>query len=86
MSIDQEKIQLFLNAAISMDHLIATACEGTNVNIGKSSGVVRMPKMGLSRHRVLWQLHMNELPFRYLFEHVDANLSGPLPLPRTVGK
>lgn len=53
MSIDQEKIQLFLNAAISMDHLIATACEGTNVNIGKSSGVVRMPKMGLSRHRVL---------------------------------
>lgn len=32
----------FLNADISMEHLIAIGCDGINVEVGKCSGGIRM--------------------------------------------
>ena len=78
-SIELEIFNFFVNEDISMDYLIAIGCDGTNVNVGKYNGIVRMIEKRLDRplQWIICLLRTNELPFRHLFHHIDGSTSGP---------
>lgn len=64
---------------ISLENLIVIGCDGTSVNTGWKTGLVRRVELYL-RKPVQWAiclLHFNELPFRHLFQHLDGNTTGP---------
>ena len=59
--------------------LVAIGCDGTVVNTGRVSGVIRRLELILDRP-LQWSiclLHFNELPFRRLFRFYDGQTSGP---------
>lgn len=67
---------------------MAIGCDGTNVNVGRSRGVIRLLEEEL--HKPLqWficQLHANELPLRHLLIHLDGATSGPRAFSGKIGK
>lgn len=86
--IEKEIFNFFINKNISMDGLVAIGCDGTNVNVGKYGGIIRMLEKRLGRplQWIICLLHMNELPFRHLFEHIDGTTSGPRTYSGSIGK
>ena len=59
--------------------LMGVVCDGTAVNTGRVGGVIKRIEMFLERP-VQWSiclLHLNELPFRHLFDDIDGKSSGP---------
>ncbi|GBP60289.1 hypothetical protein EVAR_91571_1 [Eumeta japonica] len=86
--LEQEIFNFFMNKDISMDDLIAIGCDGTDVNVGKYGGIIRMLEKRLDRplQWIICLLHMNELPFRHLFEHIDGTTSGPRTFSGSIGK
>lgn len=67
---------------------MAIGCDGTNVNTGKYGGIIRLLEKNLQRplQWVICLLHMNELPLRHLFFHIDGATSGPKTYTGQLGK
>ena len=86
--IEQEIFNFLLNSESLIDNFIAIGCDGTNVNVGKYGGIIRMLEKRLNRplQWIICLLHMNELPFRHLFEYIDGSTSGPQTFAGTIGK
>lgn len=60
------------------DTITAIGCDSTNTNTGYKSGVIRQLEIAFG-HPVNWficMLHVNELPLRHLFLHLDGRTSG----------
>lgn len=73
---------------ISTGSLTVIGCDGTAVNTGLKSGIIRRIELYL-RKPVQWAiclLHFNELPFRHLFEHLDGKTTGPSTLRGPIGE
>ena len=73
---------------ISTSELVALGCDGTNVNVGASNGVIGLIEKALDRP-VQWLiclLHANELPLRHLIQHLDGPTSGPHGFTGPIGK
>jgi hypothetical protein len=69
----------FLQQRKSEHELVVIRTDGTNVNTGKNNGAIRLLELKLGRplQWAICQLHLNELPFRHLFMHLDGGTSGP---------
>ncbi|EDV19921.1 uncharacterized protein TRIADDRAFT_61538 [Trichoplax adhaerens] len=67
-------IDFFQSNRIFIDGLQVIGCDGTNVNIGPKGGVIRLLEERLNKpiHWFVCLLHLNELPFRRLFQQLDA--------------
>ena len=62
--------------------------DGTNTNVGRFEGCIPYLEKFLG-HPVHWEiclLHINELPFRALFQHYDGKTSGPTAFKGPIGK
>jgi hypothetical protein len=72
----------------SLDKLVAIGCDGTNVNTGRTGGVIRLLEDELQRplQWLICQLHFNELPLRHLLLHLDGVTSGPRSFSGPIGK
>lgn len=73
---------------ILLHELMAIGCDGTNVNIGKNGGIIRLFEKRLQKplQWIVCLLHMNELPLRHLFLHLDGCTSGPKSFSGPLGK
>ena len=63
----------------SKESLKAVCCDGTNVNVGRDGGIIRILELSLGRplQRMISCLHFNELPLKYLFENYFGKTTGP---------
>lgn len=63
----------------SLDELDVIGCDGTVTNTGWKTGVIRTIEEEIKRP-LQWGvclLHLNELPFRHLFQTLDGETTGP---------
>ena len=69
----------FISESVSKNSLTVIGTDGTAVNTGCNNGVIRKIEECLGRplQWAICQLHLNELPFRHLFELVDGKTTGP---------
>ncbi len=73
---------------ISFEELDVMGCDGTAINRGWKKGVIHQIELHVGRP-VQWAiclLHFNELPFRYLFHHLDGVTTGPKSFSGPIGK
>ncbi|CAG9791202.1 unnamed protein product [Diatraea saccharalis] len=79
---------LLFSKSISTDDLLAIGCDGTVINTGKFSGVIRLFEKRLQRplQWIVCMLHLNELPLRHLFDYMDGKTSGPSTYNGPIGK
>ena len=72
---------------ISTDKFVAVGCDGTNVNTGRSGGVIWLLEEHYKRplQWLVCQLHANELPLRHLLHHWDSSITGPKAFAGPVG-
>lgn len=58
----------------SLSDLLAIGCDGTNVNVGKYGGIIRLLEKQIKKplQWIVCLLHMNELPLRHLFAYIDG--------------
>ena len=72
----------------SSGSLNALLCDATVVNTGKFGGVIKLIETELDRPMqwLVCQLHLNELPFKHVFELVDGKTSGPGSFKGEIGK
>lgn len=63
----------------SVATLDVVGADGTAVNTGCANGIIRLLELQLKRplQRAICQLHLNELPFRHVFKHIDGKTTGP---------
>lgn len=85
--IERTIVDYFLKEEIPFEPLMAIGCDGTNVNVGKHGGIIRLLEKRLDKplQWIICLLHMNELPFRHLFTHLDGKTSGPQTYSGTIG-
>jgi hypothetical protein len=64
---------------ISTDQLVATGCDGTNVNTGVNRGTIRLleEQLGMPMQWLVCLLRANELHLRHLLQKLDGGTSGP---------
>ena len=76
------------NNEIDLEDLEALGCDGTALNTGKESGVLRRFELHLERplQRIVCLLHTNELPLRKLFRKLDGETTGPTTFRGPIGK
>lgn len=81
-------IDYFDDNKIELDELIAFGCDGTSVNTGINTGILRRMEEFIGRplHHIVCLLHTNELPFRHLFIKVDGDTSGPTSFKGAIGR
>ncbi|GBO04294.1 hypothetical protein AVEN_104276-1 [Araneus ventricosus] len=86
--IEQAITDFLLESKISKESLVAFGCDGTNVNVGKYGGVISLleKKLGKSLQWIICVLHVNELPFRHLFQHIDGSASASIAFSGRIGK
>ena len=72
----------------STESIIAILADGCNKNTGIHGGVIRKleEKLGKPLGHLVCLYHLNELPFRHLFEFLDGGTSGPRSLKGQIGK
>lgn len=72
----------------SLSDLLAIGCDGTNVNVGKFGGIIRLLEKQLNKllQCIVCLLHMNELPLRHLFARIDGATTGPNTFSGKIGK
>lgn len=78
----------FIDNDVSLENLVAVGCDATVVNTGQIGGVVHLIESELQRP-VQWlvcMLHINELPLRHLFLHLDGASTGPRSFSGPLGK
>lgn len=81
-------IQFFNIKNISLAHLIAVSCDGEPKNTGTTNGILRNLEVKLKRplHWFVCLLHLNELPFKHLFSHLEGVTTGPHTHTGTISK
>ncbi|KAE9521573.1 hypothetical protein AGLY_018037 [Aphis glycines] len=86
--IEQAITDHFLERELSMECLLAVVCDGTNVNVGTNGGIIRLLEKRLNKplQWIICLLHMNELPLRHLFVHIDGSTAGPQTFSGEIGK
>lgn len=74
-----KEIIRFVTTTESDQSLCVIGADGTSVNTGCNNGVIRKVEetLGRSLQWAICQLHLNELPFRHLFQHLDGKTTGP---------
>lgn len=74
--------------SVDLEHLQVVGADGTNTNTGWKGGIIRKleEKMGRPLQWVVCLLHLNELPFRALFEHIDGVSKSPNTFSGDIGK
>ena len=77
-----------VNGTNSEDTQQAVICNGTAVNTGKVSGVIKRFELFLKRplQWIVCLLHLNEQPFRHLFDAFDGKTTGPTTFAGEIGK
>ena len=60
-------------------------CDGSATNKGKNGCVIRNLELFLDQWMIC-VLHLNELPFRYIFEAIDGRTTGPKCFEGDIGK
>lgn len=87
-SIANAIVNLLNESGIGSDSLLGIGCDGTVVNTGKKNGAIRFLELELKRplQWLICQLHLNELPLRHLFQHLDGATSGPKEYSGPIGK
>lgn len=87
-SISNAILNALKSSRFDLSHLIAIGCDGTNVNTGVNNGVIRRLEVELERplQWFICMLHLNELPLRHLFQHLDGETSGPKSFTGPIGK
>ena len=71
-----------------MKDIYVIGCDGTNTNVGKKGGVIRILETKVDRP-LQWSiclLHMNELPLRHLIRNLDGETTGPKSFLGPLGK
>ena len=66
--------------ATNSEHTLqAVICDGTAVNTGRVSVVLKRLELFLEKpHQwIICLLHLNELPFPFLFDAIDGKTTGP---------
>ncbi|GBO12585.1 hypothetical protein AVEN_133619-1 [Araneus ventricosus] len=78
-SIKTALLDFFTDQNIDFSKFVVVACDGTAVNTEHSGGVVCLLEWEIDRplQWVVYQLHSNEFPLRYLIEHLDEPITGP---------
>ena len=73
---------------IDVTRIDSIGCDGTNVNVGWKSGILRRLEEKLKRplHWIICQLHNNELPLRHLLIQLDGKTSGPRQFTGPIGR
>ncbi|KAG5881012.1 hypothetical protein JTB14_015099 [Gonioctena quinquepunctata] len=64
---------------ITTDELKVIGCDGTNIDVGKHSGIIVQLEKHLNRP-LQWfvcQSHANQLPLRHLINFLDGSITGP---------
>ncbi|KAL4118898.1 hypothetical protein QTP88_011779 [Uroleucon formosanum] len=86
--IEQAITDHFLERELSTECLLAVGCDETNVNVGTNGGIIRLLEKRLNKplQWIICLLHMNELPLRHLFLHIDSSTSGPQTFSGEIGK
>lgn len=86
--IEQAITDHFLERELSMECLLAVGCDGTNVNVGTNGGIIRLLEKRLNKplQWIICLLHMNELPLRHLFVHIDGSTTGLQTFSGEIGK
>ena len=77
-----------LSETDSSDSLIGIGCDGCATNTGNNAGVIRRLELSLDRplQWMICMLHLNELPFRHLFDAIDGRTTGPKSFIGDIGK
>jgi hypothetical protein len=73
---------------MSANNTVAVRYDGTNVNTGRNGGVIWLLE-DYCKKPLQWlvcELHANELPVRYLLEHLDGTTTGPRAFSSIIGK
>lgn len=88
LGISQMMFQFMENMDMDIQQLVAIGCDGTIVNTGYKTGVIRRfeDAIGKPLHWFICQLHANELPLRHLIQHLDGGTSGPKAFSGPIGK
>ena len=75
-------------ATNSLDTLQGVICDGSAVNTGRVSGVIKCVELFLERplQSIVCLLHLNKLPFRHLFDAIDGKTTGPATFAGEIGK
>ena len=71
-----------------MKDISVLGCDGTNINVGKKGGIIRLIEQKEKR-AMQWAiclLHMNELPLRHLVKRIGGYTSGPKSFVGPLGK
>ncbi|GBL98512.1 hypothetical protein AVEN_111632-1 [Araneus ventricosus] len=71
-----------------MRKLEVVGCDGTVTNTGWKNGVIHRIENHVG-HPLQWSiclLHFNELPFRYIFQHIDGETAGPKSFSGSIGQ
>ena len=73
---------------IDVTRIDSFGCDGTNVNVGWKSGILRRLEKKLKRplHWIICQLDSNELPLRHLLIQLDGKTSGPRQFTGPIGR
>lgn len=73
---------------IQTNNLVAVGCDGTNVNTGCNNGIITLMEMRLKKplQWLVCLLHINELPLRHLFSHLDGKTVSPNTYSGIIGK
>jgi hypothetical protein len=88
MDLKNSIVEFLSQNDINTEQLVAIGCDGTNVNTGCEGGVIRLLELHCNKplHWFVCLLHMNELPLRHLFIHIDGVTHGPSSFSGQVGK
>ena len=72
----------------SQKSLRAIGADGTAVNTGKNTGIIRRLELLLKRplQWIICLYHLNELPFRHLFRYYDGATTGPSSYKGEIGR
>ena len=75
-------------ATNSLDTLPGVVCDGTAVNTGRVSDVIKRLELFLERplQWIVCLLHLNKLPFHHLFDATEEKTTGPATFAGEIGK
>ena len=83
-----KEILAVISVKDSSNSLFGIGCDGFATNKGKNGGVIRQLELSLVRplQWMICMLHLNELPFRHIFEAIDGRTTGPKSFEGDIGK
>ena len=87
-SILEDIVKSTKDCGVSLNSIIATGCDGTNVNTGIIGILIVMMEHNLDKqlHWLICMLHAIGLSSRHLFSNLDGETSGPCCFTGPIGK